>query len=96
MAKVRPALTVAQMEQKLGFRLESLPGPGQLAERWYSNLTPVCLSVHMRMEKEYDEHLKRKYETGYKVERGRVILPRPGETVVGTALATVLMVATAN
>jgi hypothetical protein len=83
MAKTRPILTLAEMEQKLGFKLEASTDPPDVTERWYSDLTPVCYGLRERMEIEYEECLRK--ERGTQDVKGDEpkVFPKPGETVVG-------------
>lgn len=84
MAKVRPTLTVAKMEQKLGFKLEASTDPPDVGERWYSDLSPVCYDLHERTVKEYEECVRTRRGAQKASPDNAEILPRPGETVVGS------------
>jgi len=55
MAKRRPTPTLAEMEKKLGYRVDSLNYPEDGVQRFYSDLRPVLTSPYERTKKDFEE-----------------------------------------
>merc|ERR1711964_562891 len=55
MAKRRPTPTLAEMEKKLGYRVDSLNYPEDGVQRFYSDPRPVLTSPYERTKKDFEE-----------------------------------------
>jgi hypothetical protein len=56
MAKLKPTLTLAEMERELGYDFRSLTHPAEASKRFYSDLRPVADSAYERIKKEFEEY----------------------------------------
>ncbi|KAK1140901.1 hypothetical protein N8T08_009774 [Aspergillus melleus] len=76
MAKCGSFVSLAQMEQSLGYGLTSFAG-SQDEQRYYSNLSPVPQSTYDQTRKELEEHLQAKRRAD-SVDSLEKMLPEPG------------------
>lgn len=65
MAKAKPSLTIAEMESKLGYKVDSLTYPEENAKRFYSNLRPVSNSIYEKTKEEFEVYEKKRYHKDY-------------------------------
>ncbi len=81
MAKVRPAFTLLEMEEAMGYKGGALSWnrPDDTQQRFYSDLRPVPTDAYGLAERNYHEFAKRRHDR----DSGRVaagVLPRAGES----------------
>ncbi len=77
MAKARPSLTLAEMESKLGYKVNALTYPDESVKRFYADLTPVSSSIYEKTKKEFEVYEKKTYRKGYKT-ISETVLPELG------------------
>lgn len=83
MAKLRPTLTLAEMEEEMGFRLSEVSSSMTTTGRLYSNLRPVSSDLYERTEKEHEEFVRRRKRAKRDSAKGiSCISLRPGESEV--------------
>ncbi|KAB5560311.1 hypothetical protein GE09DRAFT_87148 [Coniochaeta sp. 2T2.1] len=81
MAKLRPTLTLAEMEEEMGFRLSEVSSSMTTTGRLYSNLRPVSSDLYERTEKEHEEFVRRRKRAKRDSAKGiSCISLRPGES----------------
>lgn len=61
MAKVRPSLTLVEMESKLGYKVDSLTYPDKSSERFYSDLRPIPNDRYGKIREEFEEYERKMY-----------------------------------
>ena len=61
MAKARPSPTLAEMESKLGYKIDPETYPGESSKRFYSDLRPIPNSTYGKTRKEFEEYEERTY-----------------------------------
>ncbi|KAK3296335.1 uncharacterized protein B0H64DRAFT_374433 [Chaetomium fimeti] len=62
MAKLKPTLTLMEMEDEMGYKVDALDRPDEAEKRFYSDLTPVPDNTYGLTEKDYQEFVKRKHD----------------------------------
>jgi len=73
MAKLKPTFTLAEMERKLGYKIDNLNYPDDCVKRLYSDLRPVLHDIYERTKKEFEEHEKQRFRKDTIIEKD---LPR--------------------
>lgn len=81
MAKAKPSLTLAEMESKLGYKVDSWTYPDESAKRFYSNLRPVPNSTYEKTKEEFEVYENKTYRKGYNIVSDK-ILPELGSIQV--------------
>lgn len=79
MAKPKPAFTLMDMEDGMGYKFGASSGPDDAEKRFYSDLRPVLDGLYGLAEKNYLEFVKRKHDK----DSGKVatrFLPRVGQS----------------
>lgn len=56
MAKVRPSLTLLEMERKLGYRVDSLTYPNKNSDCFYLDLRPIPERTYWKTRQEFEEY----------------------------------------
>ena len=82
MAKREPLVSLAEMEQTLGYKVAGSTYLNETTQRFYSDLSPVSQSAYKKTRKEVDEYLRnrRRHDLAPALERA---LPEPGVIQVG-------------
>ncbi|KAL2131229.1 hypothetical protein VTI74DRAFT_5380 [Chaetomium olivicolor] len=85
MAKVKPVLTLMEMEDDMGYKVDASSRPDDAEKRFYSDLRPVPDDTYGLTEKNYQEFVKRKHDKDSgKIAAG--LLPRAGQSdTIGSA-----------
>ena len=65
MAKAKPSLTLAEMESKLGYKVDSLNYPHESVKRFYSDLRLVPKSTFEKTREEFEVYEKKTYRKSY-------------------------------
>ena len=73
MAKARPLPTLEEMENKLGFKIDSLTYPDDISKNFYSDLRPIPSSIYGQTRKEFEEYEKKIYRDNEKTISEKVL-----------------------
>ncbi|KAL4784668.1 hypothetical protein BJX76DRAFT_326444 [Aspergillus varians] len=80
MAKYRPEISLAQMQDLLGYSIDLLNDADDDEPRFYSDLTTVPASVHEKTKDELEEHVRMQREGSPISSIKERLLPKPGIT----------------
>jgi predicted nucleotidyltransferase len=61
MAKRKPTLTLLEMENELGYKVDTSIHPAETVKRFYSDLRPVPDGTYEKTEREFEEYKKMRY-----------------------------------
>ena len=61
MAKAKPSPKLAEMESKLGYKIDSETYPGESSKRFYSDLRPIPTGTYGKTRREFEDYEERTY-----------------------------------